>query len=168
MKMKKSNIIYLFTLIALTEIVILSSLSINSRAFETETRPKPSANAEYHVSNYLVILRIDETDIYAKINITYDVTSGTKSSGFKRFETPDFSNAEIDKNSVSVYNDEGDRLSSDFREFDGRDGHHYTEIKFYHSRFSGRKTFTLYFKMVNWMVEYLEGTHTSPLIACLF
>ncbi|MFX0080221.1 MAG: hypothetical protein ACFE94_00555 [Candidatus Hodarchaeota archaeon] len=110
----------------------------------------------YHVQNYVVALDIDELDIQAQINITYNVLSGIKQDGFKRFIIPKHSNGEI--LTIKVYDDEGLNLAWNYREFEGRDGNHYKEISFQHPGFTGIKTVSINFKMKNWIVERQSGT----------
>ena len=116
----------------------------------------------YTVSNYVVTLEINGLDIQAQINITYDVTYGTKYSGFKRFLCPEIfpliSLAYISESSIEIYDENDVKLNYDYREFQGKDWKHYKEIKFYHAGFTGTKTFSMNFLMKNWIIEHFGSS----------
>ncbi|MBN1800763.1 MAG: hypothetical protein JW891_04610 [Candidatus Lokiarchaeota archaeon] len=115
------------------------------------------ADSVYTISNYEVYLEIYDLDVLARVSITYNVTSGTKYEGYKRFRPPGYfplGNApSIQESSIRVYDDTGSQLNWDYSEFEGRDNKYYIEIKFYHTEFTGVKTITMSFLMKNWIIE---------------
>jgi len=124
---------------------------------DDENSPK-SQSLTYIISNYIVSLEIEGLDINAQINITYDVSSGYKYNGFKRFICPEIfpliTLAYISESSINVHDDENNNLIYEYREFKGDDGNNYKEIKFYHAGFTGIKTFSMNFIMKNWIIEH--------------
>ncbi len=111
-----------------------------------------SYDLSYYFSLYRVNLTIEGRDIHAKIDMTYEITRGTKTGGFKRFQTPAMAQGSILEDSI-VVKDGATILSSNYREFTGKDDSSYKEISFSAPAFNGTKTITMEFTMKDWIIE---------------
>nr|MDO8109075.1 hypothetical protein [Candidatus Sigynarchaeota archaeon] len=115
---------------------------------------------EYYVTKYLVRVEILGNNLQFQVNITYNVTSGIKTDGFKRFLAPAGGFGVIDVTSVAVY-DGNTRLTSSFRFFTGYGGQNYQEVSFTHPGFTGVRTISINFLAMNWLVETFMDNKVS-------
>ena len=130
-------------------IPLLGNMNINPIATATPgTLIEPAAVPNYYIENYRVYLEINGSDIYAQVNITYNVLSDYKTSGFKRFTAPTYSSGTIDAGSIKVYDDEGLSLKANYNEIEGKD-RDYIEITFEHPGFTGIKTICMNFTLLD-------------------
>jgi hypothetical protein len=148
-----------FLLIMLGVLSTFSGTPVN----ELEGRPGNSSinlAETCHVSLYQVKASIEGINVRFQVNITYDVTSGMKYSGFKRFTAPKNSFGKISVETIEVRDGIGTKLSSSYQEispFYGSNGRKYMEISFTHPGFSGIKTISMNFLATNWLVEDLKA-----------
>ena len=98
-------------------IFLIPAFSLNAEYSETKSSKEFDirSSATYQISNYLVVLEIENLNIQAEINITYDVSSGIKTGGFKRFREPAYILAGgIAENTIKVYDGDGSLLNWEY------------------------------------------------------
>nr|MDO8111674.1 hypothetical protein [Candidatus Sigynarchaeota archaeon] len=107
----------------------------------------------YHVARYAVRAALSGNDLIMQVNITYNVTDGLKSDGYKRFMNPPGTLGYIDEGSIVVRDQGGDVLYHEYSSFSGYDGRQYKEIYFQCPEFSGVRTISMNFIGRGWITE---------------
>ncbi|MBN2150765.1 MAG: hypothetical protein JW839_04875, partial [Candidatus Lokiarchaeota archaeon] len=149
-------------------LIVVGVLTIFSGAPSEKVEGDPGESAidlaeTYHVSLYRVKASIEGIDVRFQVNITYNVTSGMKYGGFKRFTAPKNGFGKISVATIDVREDTGSELDSSYREFSGSDGRTYMEISFFHPGFTGVKTVSMNFLATGWLVEDLAANRLELL-----
>jgi len=145
--------------IIMVVIPILGTQGMSNNLNEnSQTMFKTADNIDYYIENYLVYLDVKGSNIDVQINITYNVLSGIKTDGFKRFVKPGFYGGYIEENSIKIYDDDNLILMKSYRVFT-RDDHEYMEISFKHPGFRGLKTISINFTLMDWIIENIGQTH---------
>jgi hypothetical protein len=117
----------------------------------------PQVVPTYEVANYTACFEINKCSLYARLDITYNVISGNKTDGFKRFLAPVETSGYIVQKSIEVF-DGNTTIAHSYRTFQGDDDNLYEEIAFTHPGFTGLRTITMTFIMGSWLWEESNTT----------